>query len=666
MFLKTLDLTPALRPSYLPDEVLLFVQDNVGLYEGFVFVFPSSPISLCFSNGLLELTERRKLKIANQQNGQVYLTSHRICYVDKKEPRTNSVALELKDVDRCEFYAGFLKSSSKITVFAKPYKRSLLRSRATTATPPLARHDSTSPAGRDSARPGSTESALGAPATWVCTICSYSNPISPSFDPADANAHTPLPPCLACGIKPALSHVLKAAISSASRRPPPVSASSSSGGGALTHRQKPTFNQDENAEVGSRRPGSRNEAESSASISSSLPCPRCTFVNHPSLPSCEMCGAPLTIKSTPCVTPDLASDNSRTASPGPSVDHEGKVAPGGGDDLDSIKLAFRGGGERTFHERLKGALTQRKWLLQNAPPAPKSSRTVESSGVSGAQPDAKIGKAKTAGIAGLEQLGLSMRKNNALLIGSAFEDLDALMASAKEVVALAERFARQGSGANGGVSAEENAILAESASQLGLITTKDIVGGGGGSESLYLSELSRNVAEFLSDDSRGVLKKAGGIMTLVDLWAMFNRARGGVELVSPMDFEKAARMWESLRLPVRLRTFRSGVVVVQGRERTDESTIKALLSWLMDLHAIPPERDVPWDWRQFGRGVTAQEAAERFGWGLGVAEEELLMAEERGALCREEGLEGLKFWKNYIDTGPKVVAEEPLEAASDG
>ncbi|RMJ03393.1 hypothetical protein CDV36_015082 [Fusarium kuroshium] len=88
MFLKHIDLTTALRPSYLTDEVLLFVQDNVGLYEG-------------------------KYKLPNQQNGQVYLTSHRVCYVDQKEPRTNSVALDLKDVDRYEFYAGFLKSSAK-------------------------------------------------------------------------------------------------------------------------------------------------------------------------------------------------------------------------------------------------------------------------------------------------------------------------------------------------------------------------------------------------------------------------------------------------------------------------------------------------------------------------------------------------------------------------
>jgi hypothetical protein len=35
MFLKHIDLTTALRPAYLLDEVLLFVQDNVGLYEGY-------------------------------------------------------------------------------------------------------------------------------------------------------------------------------------------------------------------------------------------------------------------------------------------------------------------------------------------------------------------------------------------------------------------------------------------------------------------------------------------------------------------------------------------------------------------------------------------------------------------------------------------------------
>ncbi|PHH66796.1 hypothetical protein CDD81_5928 [Ophiocordyceps australis] len=310
-------------------------------------------------------------------------------------------------------------------------------------------------------------------------------------------------------------------------------------------------------------------------------------------------------------------------------------------------------------------MTQRKWLLQNAPPAPQSIRRVRD-GISDTSSGSRSeGKAKAAGIAGLEQMGISMHKNNEMLIGSAFEDLETLMASAKEVIELAERFARQSG--SGGVSSEENTLLAESASQLGLVTTKDIVGGGGSnSESLYLSELSRNIAEFVTDDSRGILKQAGGIMTLVDLWAKFNVARGGVELISPTDFAKSVQQWESLKLPVRLRTFRSGVMVVQASDRTDEATIRSLLAWLQDLHEFPPEHDVSWDWRTFGRGVTAHETAERFGWSIGVAEEELLMAEENGALCRQENIEGLKYWKNYIDTGdvslPKHEATLEQEA----
>lgn len=336
----------------------------------------------------------------------------------------------------------------------------------------------------------------------------------------------------------------------------------------------------------------------------------------------------------------------RTDSPGPTLN---VASVAGLENPESVKVSFRGGGDKIFYERLKSSMTQRKWLLQEAPPVPNggtSDMRSDSSSASGSGPS----RNKTAGIAGLEKMGLDRRKNNELVIGSAFEDLEALMASAKEIVALAESFSRQVNGGTEKATSEANALLAESASQLGLVTTKDIVGGSG-SESLYLSELSRNLAEFLTDDARGVLKKAGGIISLVDLWAMFNRARGGVELVSPNDFEKAARMWGKLRLPVRLRTFKSGVMVVQSRDRTDGTTIKALLAWLRDLHDIPPDRDVTWDWQEFGRGVTAQDAAERFGWSIGVAEEELEMAEEKGVLCREEGIEGLKFWENYIDTG---------------
>lgn len=357
-------------------------------------------------------------------------------------------------------------------------------------------------------------------------------------------------------------------------------------------------------------------------------CPRCTFENHPSLLSCEMCGASLVTAIDRRL--DLAGDIIRSDSPGPTLQNL-KLNE---DAIDSIKFSFRDGGEKIFYERLKNALIQRKWLLQSAPPIPKPLQDNETrvNGTTSAPP-------KLVGIAGLERRGQELRKNNEVIIGNAFEDLEALMTSAKEIIALAESFAAQTGGT------EANAVLSQSASALGLVTTKDMLN----SDSLYISELSRNLAEFLTDDAKGVLRSAGGIMTLVDLWSVFNRSRNGVELVSPADFLSAAELWEKLNLPVHLRRFKSGLLVVQGRDRTDEKTIAALLAWLKEVKDFHlPEESVAWDWAKFGRGVTAQETAERFGWSFGVANEELEMAEEKGALCRDQGPDGVRFWENWL------------------
>ncbi|EAW13382.1 ESCRT-II subunit protein VPS36 [Aspergillus clavatus NRRL 1] len=612
MFLKSLDLTTALRPLLSSDETLLFVQDAVGLYEG-------------------------KYKIPNYQNGHAYLTSHRVCYVAVDEPRKYSVALDLKEIDRAEYQAGFLKSSPKITLHPKPAKKNL-KSKSAGASPSL----SQSPA-LSSARPQSPSSVLDSPlhkplaaklvnATWICPICSFSNPVPSNFDPSTATASTHLPPCLACGIKPPFTTVLKAAI---------AAAASNEGVQTSTVAH----------EVG--HPTSNGNSDAFSKSGTSISCPRCTFVNHPYLLECEICGAPLAAASP---RGPSTGDSYRAESPAP-VFEQGSIK--NTEVFEIMKLSFRGGGEKTFYERLKGALVQRKWLLYDAPPVPL--QPSQSSGSHTlAMPVAAVHdfippqpRSPAVGIAGLEQRRLEARRNNEAVIGSSFEDLEALMASAKRIVALAETLARESGMTGGENAAETSAVLSESAAALGMITTKDMLGSGAGS--LYLSELSRNLAEYLTDDRKGILQKEGGIMSLIDLWAIFNRARNGVELVSPSDFQKAAELWEKLKLPVRLRRFKSGLLVVQRNDWSDEKTIRQLQEWMEELRQVPPAEPVPWDWRQFGRAVTAQEAAQRFKWSVGVAAEELEMAEDKGILCREEGLEGLRFWCNHFSCGSIAV-----------
>jgi len=608
MFLRQLDLTTALRPSLYDDETLLFVQIGVGLYEG-------------------------KFKIANYQNGHAYLTSHRVCYVDNNEPRKYSVAVDLKEIDRTEFYAGFLKSSPKITLFPKAKRAPVTSIRSPTpkyASPSDALVRSASSTPRPT--PQSPAPARDLSATWICPICGLSNAVAGNFDPSTANQHTPLPPCQACGIKPPLAHMIKASIAAMSNRPAGADPASPS-----TQRQANGPNGFPTSPVSS--------ATTTANALNS--CPRCTFENHPSLTTCEICGASLQQLGNRRLQA-VADGIQRPESPGPSlsssiVDDE---------TIETIKFSFRAGGEKTFLERLKTALVQRKWLLQSAPPIPRPALSPSQSnfGSSSPMPDGQATPStpqqqRVVGIAGLERRGAELRQNNQTVIGTAFEDLEALMTSAKEVIAMAEQFAKQ---SGNDASAETRSILSDSASALGLVTTKDMLGSGTASETLYITELSRNLAEFLTDDRKGVLRKEGGIMSLVDLWAVFNRTRNGIELISPLDFEKAAIKWDDLRLPIRLRRFKSGLLVVQERSRTDDKTIASLLHWLREpQYAFPPAEDDLLG-QTFGRGVTAQETAERFRWSVGVATEELEMAEETGALCRDQCLDGIRFWENHF------------------
>ena len=227
------------------------MQDGVGLYEG-------------------------KFKIPDYQNGHAYLTSHRVCYVDNAEPRKYSIAVDLKEIERTEFYAGFLKSSPKITLFPKPSKRASLAIRSPVPHYPSQGNGSGVSTPRSIAQ--SPAPARDVNVTWICPICGFSNPVPSNFDPTTANQHTPLPPCQACGIKPPLALIVKVAI------------------GALSNRTVGVPQSQPPQKYFTGADSLSTDGSSHALPATAAPlniCPRCTFENHPSLTTCEICGAPL-------------------------------------------------------------------------------------------------------------------------------------------------------------------------------------------------------------------------------------------------------------------------------------------------------------------------------------------------------------------------------------
>jgi ESCRT-II complex subunit VPS36 len=74
----------------------------------------------------------------------------------------------------------------------------------------------------------------------------------------------------------------------------------------------------------------------------------------------------------------------------------------------------------------------------------------------------------------------------------------------------------------------------------------------------------------------------GGMMTLAEAFCRVNRARG-LELLSPEDMLRACELMASLQLPVAIRTFDSGVKVLQLPSHSDDSIAKVTANAVSEI-----------------------------------------------------------------------------------
>ena len=122
------------------------------------------------------------------------------------------------------------------------------------------------------------------------------------------------------------------------------------------------------------------------------------------------------------------------------------------------------------------------------------------------------------------------------------------------------------------------------------------------------------------------------MMLVADAFCLANRARG-LDLVSPQDVLKACECMQALSLPVRLRKFHSGVLVVELATLSDDELVQ-------ELALLACEQGF----------LTASRLAARNHISAVLAAEQLLLAEARGLLCRDDAVEGLRFYQNKFLT----------------
>ncbi|XP_017106092.2 vacuolar protein-sorting-associated protein 36 [Drosophila bipectinata] len=285
-----------------------------------------------------------------------------------------------------------------------------------------------------------------------------------------------------------------------------------------------------------------------------------------------------------------------------------------------IKLSGKNGLSIEFHSALKETLNARVWEIALVSDTIINKPASNSLGSSSSN-DRLARIQKRTGIGGIERNLEAKAKETDENIALAFQDLSVLMAMAKDMVGLSKTISSKIREQKGEISDDETVRFKSYLMSLGIdgpVTRDNFT-----SNTAYFNSLGQQICEMLLDP----IEEHGGMMSLADVYCRVNRARG-LELLSPEDLLHAC---ELLSGPIRLRSFPSGARVLQLESHDD------------DVVALDTLEKV-----ETAESMAVEELAKLLGISLLLAKERLLVAERLGKLCRDESVEGLRFYPNLL------------------
>ncbi len=655
------------------DEEVLSLVPGVGLYDG-------------------------RDKALHQASGTIYVTNLRLIYVDDAQPHRYSCHLDWRLVKATEYYAGFLKSSPKVTLVLAPAPDAQVKDSqgapstdsVTEAAKPVENN------GNPSARkPGdwrrnvqgafdSGNDAAQLQTSWVCRICAFSN------DASSADK------CQLCG-------VARDPSSERSQRPSSSSPSSS----------RPSVSQD------------AAPPPAAGAGSGEIACPTCTFLNHPSMLRCEICDSALGTHFPAQQTQPERPKSAGAAADGRSI-HASKSTPSLREPqqppnmpqypwsqakadppqngtstpvADHVKLSFRKGGVQECYTLIKSTLKAKAWARaaqSSATGGQGTPRSRPSAATAASDIDGRGAAMRKAGIDGILRAADSTNREQTADMADALKDLEALMQKAKQMVDLAESLnnklvrqeAASGAAASGLGKSVEGQVVTESSEAATLIrsslvrlglpapaVTEDMAR----DEVEYHQELARELAQILLGNEglmgRGTVARKGqafsksatpqylqsdlmrgrGLIGLDEVWCVWNRARG-VALVSPKALHTVAAKFlpQVTQPPIELRKFKSGLSVLH----TPRFSIEAFQQRLVQLLRSGEEGG------EYGPGVPSLEVARAEDLPILLATEMVELVEsESGLVVRDEGAKGgVRWYPNHIwqKSGNSVPGSAPI------
>jgi len=551
-----------------PSEEVFLLTGNVGLYSG---PYKSIP----------------------HAGGTVYLTSHRLFYIDDTNPHSHSCFLALDLIRETQYYAGFLKSSPKVTVgFDKVIEEDDDGKQSKSNRDTSSKKDLNGGDWREGATVPENEGQGLATKTWICRICAFSNTIGST----DSSLKEATVKCQLCGV---------------------------------TSEIKDLVVEETRTKAKSKTNGALAPSTPAKDSRNGISCPTCTFANHPSMSRCEMCDTLLgTIDPAQLKPPAPTRRSEETIGSRVQTPEEREE-----ERHNRVRLSFRKGGDKAFYSTLKATLQEKRWqnkisTTSNGTTASSRNRfssqhrNIDGRSASSAlnsDNGGDVSAVKRVGIEGIfSQVDLQARGESDEM-KDAFRDLEALMNRAKKMVDLAEtlnaKLTRQeaaaaatGKGVEGTgdqQNIERATIIRSSLVRLGLPTpaiTLDMAK----DEMEYNMQLARELAGLLYTGSSPLMGKGRvvtnsinnkskvqdqlnfndtnenrrGIMPLDELWCMWNRARG-VALVSPACLLAVCKILPTITLPqIDCKTFQSGIRVLHTSKYQSSRFSLRVLSFL--------------------------------------------------------------------------------------
>lgn len=226
-----------------------------------------------------------------------------------------------------------------------------------------------------------------------------------------------------------------------------------------------------------------------------------------------------------------------------------------------------------------------------------------------------------AGIVGIERRIQERQKETDQNISIAFEDLTKLMTMAKDMVAVSKSISSKMMERQGEISDDETVRFKSYLMGMGIDdpVTRDSFH----SNTEYYKSLSNQICQMLLDP----ITEAGGMIAVADAYCRVNRSRG-LELLSPEDMLNACHHMSG---PIKLRRFPTGTMVLQ-LESHDDSVVAKEVADLVRKH----------------QSLSYEELARHMNISIVLAQARLLAAELLATICRDESIEGLRFFSNLF------------------